>query len=374
MQKNSICFITNIAPHYRFPIFHLMDQQLQCDFYIGDRVESPIKTFDYTLLKHYRKTLHNHFLGHFYWQSGSIGKIFSPYNIYILDGEPYCISAWLILILAKILGKKTIAWTHGWYGKERGLRKLIKKTHFRLFSKIMLYNEYSKKLMADIGFDEKRLYCIANSLDTDHNKELRGHLSQTDIYKKHFNNEYPTIIYCGRIQKSKKLGMILDAMRLLKEEGHNLNAIFVGKDVDQVNLQGRISELGLDAHTWLYGPCYDDKKLSELFYNAHLCVSPGNVGLTAIHALSYGCPVVTHDSFPYQGPESEAIRPGITGDFFKYDDLADLVRLIKKWISVGKEQRTNIHKAAFEEIDRKWNIHNQIETLKKITNDCEQNI
>ena len=38
-----------------------------------------------------------------------------------------------------------------------------------------------------------------------------------------------------------------------------------------------------------------------------LTVSPGNIGLTAIHSLSYGTPVCSHSNFNNQMPESEAI-------------------------------------------------------------------
>ena len=37
-----------------------------------------------------------------------------------------------------------------------------------------------------------------------------------------------------------------------------------------------------------------DESNSELIYHSDLCVSPGNVGLTAIHSLTYGVPVATH--------------------------------------------------------------------------------
>ena len=43
-----------------------------------------------------------------------------------------------------------------------------------------------------------------------------------------------------------------------------------------------------------------------------MCVSPGNVGLTAIHSLTYGTPVLTHDNFNFQMPEAEAIEENIS--------------------------------------------------------------
>ena len=53
-------------------------------------------------------------------------------------------------------------------------------------------------------------------------------------------------------------------------------------------------------------------------------VSPGNVGLTAMHALVYGIPVISHSNAAAQMPEFEAITPGLTGELFKENDVFSL--------------------------------------------------
>lgn len=365
-NSHSLCIITNMAPHYREPIFRLIDQHFDCAFYPGDKIETPIKALDCSCLKGYRKTLHNVFLSHFYWQRGSVRLVFASYQYYVLDGEPFCLSSWFILILARLLGKTTVSWSHGWYGRERGVKRLVKRIFFSLFSKLMIYNEYSIRLMEQEGVDRSRLYCIANSLDSDREKAIRQMLKSTDIYTAHFGNSHPTVIYCGRIQHRKKLTLLIDAIALLKQQGRLVNLVVVGKDSEQVELEQKARQRSIDGQLWMYGPCYDDSRLGELFYNAAVCVSPGNVGLTAIHALTFGCPVITHDNFPYQMPEFEAIQPGITGDFFKQDSITDLKEKIEKWISIDSEKRDETRQAAYQEIDRKWNIHYQLDTIKSI--------
>ncbi|SFG62149.1 glycosyltransferase [Prevotella sp. KH2C16] len=371
-MKNKLCIITNIGPHYRYPIFSLIDRTIGCDFYIGDKVASPIKKFDYRLLDGYQKTLRNLFFHQFYWQFGSIAPVFKPYKYYILDGEPYCVSSWIILLLAKLTGRQAIAWSHGWYGKERGIRKILKKWYFSLFSKLMLYSEYSIHLMANLGFDKDKMFCIANSLDSDKELELRETLRATDIYSSHFGNDNPTVIYCGRLQKSKKIEHLIDAVAQMKSEGKPLNLVIIGKDIEHVNIQSYALRKGFD-NIWMYGPCYEDEKLGELFYNAVVCVSPGNVGLTAIHSLTFGCPVITHNNFPQQMPEFEAIHPGITGDFFEQDNVGDLMQKIEAWTYGCPPKRESITQSCYHEIDRKWNIHYQIEVIKEVINGQDKN-
>ena len=108
------------------------------------------------------------------------------------------------------------------------------------------------------------------------------------------------------------------------------------------------------------------RKTRRDFYNSAVCVSPGNVGLTAIHSLTFGCPVITHDNFTMQMPEFEAIKEGVTGSFFKENDPKDLTSKIEFWIGKNEEERELVRTEAFKEIDRKWNVDSQIETLKNL--------
>lgn len=133
-MNNKICVITNIGTHYRYPIYKQMSKEFSCDFCLGDYVKTPIKKFDYATFPGYKKTLQNKYIHNFYWQKGSVKLVLENYKYYILDGEPYCLSSWVILLLAKLKGKTTIAWTHGWYGREN----FIKKNHKKKFSTICM--------------------------------------------------------------------------------------------------------------------------------------------------------------------------------------------------------------------------------------------
>lgn len=361
-----ICCIFNIAPHYRESIYKAMALELGCDFYFGDKLSIPIKKMNYDKLNCSVKEIHNVIFGKFYWQRKCIRLIFKPYKYYILDGEPYCLSSWVILFLSKIIGKKTIAWTHGWYGRENYIKRIVKKVFYSLFTNLLIYNNYSIRLMEKEGFSSKKMYCIANSLDSDYQADIRKSLKISEIFTSHFKNSNPIILYIGRIQKSKKIELLIDCIEKMYYENIKVNLVIVGADVEGIQLEKIVKKKGLTHNVWFYGSCYDEKIIGNMFYNASICVSPGNVGLTAIHALSYGCPIITHNNYPYQGPEFESIITGITGDFFPEDNLIELAHMIEKWINKSKREREEIKKKAFETIDKKWNIHYQIKILKKV--------
>ena len=159
--------------------------------------------------------------------------------------------------------------------------------------------------------------------------------------------------------------MIVDALAALRDKGEKYNLVFVGNGEEAEALKTKVKALDMDRQVWFYGACYDEGKNAELVYNADLCVSPGNVGLTAIHCLTFGCPIITHNFFEWQMPEYEAISTGVTGDFFKKDDVADLANKISGWFAEKHNQRENIRQACFKEIDTNWNPYYQIEVIKK---------
>ncbi|GHT72138.1 hypothetical protein FACS189455_5040 [Bacteroidia bacterium] len=220
--------------------------------------------------------------------------MFKPYRKFLLVGEPYCLSTWVCLILAGILGKKTYLWTHGWYGDEGRMKTLIKKMFYNLSSGLFLYGDYAKKLMIQVGFRNEKMQVVYNSLDYDLQKKVRGKLKSTGIYRDYFGNNDPVLVFTVRLTPVKKLDQLNEAHKILSGKGINFNIVILGDGPEKEKLQKLSGESGLLERYWFYGACYEETVIGEMYYNAAACISPGNVGLTAIHSLMYGCPVITH--------------------------------------------------------------------------------
>ena len=89
IKKQDTCCIFNIAPHYRAPIYELLDQDLNCDFYLGDKIHASLEKMDYARLMGFRKVLvYQKIFKDFYWQGGAVKNVFKPYNTFgFLDHE-----------------------------------------------------------------------------------------------------------------------------------------------------------------------------------------------------------------------------------------------------------------------------------------------
>jgi glycosyltransferase involved in cell wall biosynthesis len=372
-NNSNICCIFNLAPHYRSAIYKLMDKELKCNFYFGDSIDTPIKIMKVNELSGYKKTVENInlFNGNKYkWQKGVIGLVFKNYKYFILTGDHSILSSWVIVFLAKFLNKKVFIWLHG-LKSEKELHwkgKLRVYPFYKMSDKLLLYGDYSRKIMINKGFNPKKMFCIYNSLDYDKQLFIRKGLSKTDVYKNYFNNDLPVLIYIGRIQKIKKIDSILLSMIILKQRSVYCNLIILGENADEISFKKQIIDNGLETNVWIYGPCYQEQLIGELIFNADVCVSPGNVGLTAMHCFVYGTPVITNNNFETQMPEFEVIEPGINGDFFEEDNVWDLTDKITNWISLDKVRRENVRLSAYKIIDDKYNPHYQIDVLKRLIN------
>ncbi len=91
--------------------------------------------------------------------------------------------------------------------------------------------------------------------------------------------------------------------------------------MEKKRLLKRVNYHSLQDRVNFFGASYDEELNYRLIACSDCCISPGEVGLTAIHSLMYGTPVITHNNFDQQMPEYEAIIPKYNGDYFNFNDF-----------------------------------------------------
>lgn len=369
---NKICCIFNLAPHYRAPIYSLMDDELLCDFYFGTCSHSTLKQMDCCSLNGFKQYFeYVNLFGKFYKLQEESLLVKQSYSLYIITGDPFCVSTWLFLFISKLNHKKTILWSHGWYGNENFIKKIFKKLFFGMSNAILLYGNYARNLMIKNGFNENKLYVVHNSLDYNKQKQIREFIKKSNIYRQHFNNDNHVLLFIGRLTPVKKLNLLIDAVKCLLKKGEVYNVVLVGDGEMRHSLEKQVIKNNLENHFWFYGESYDETVNAELIYNADLCVSPGNVGLTAIHCLTFGTPVATHSNFHNQMPEFEAILKGKTGFFFNEDDVYSMTETIQWWFNQENYSREVIRENCYKEIDSHWTPEYQISVIKRAIADIE---
>lgn len=360
-----LCVIYNFAQKYREGIFREIDKEWDCEWIFG-KAFGGIKEMDVTQLKHATQVKRVNLPYGFTWQKGVLNRLLGKEpNSFLMLGDLFSASTWTMLLLRPFVApkKRIYLWSHGWYGREGLGKRWMKRWFFGLATKTFLYGNYAKTVAAAQRNDARKLHVIHNSLDYNYQASLRAGVQSSDIYTSHFGNARKTLLFIGRLTHVKRLDEVIRAIHLLKKKGEAYNLVLVGSGEDEQELKHLAVDS--DVPVWFFGECYDDKVNCELIYNADLCVSPGNVGLTAMHTMMFGTPVISHDNFTNQMPEFEAIKPGVTGDFFKEGNVESLANAISRWFERNGDRREAVRQACYREIDESWNPEFQMMVFRK---------
>lgn len=367
MSKLKVCMIFNGAPDYRRAIYQMLDDVYDCEWYfIKTKSDSSANEMNLNLLKNVH-TLNEFTFVHepLSYQTGLLKLLFDKkYDKYFIAGSLWSLGIWSFCIAKKLfLPKKQIYfWTHGILRVREWPMNVISKLFFKLPDGIFTYGDRARSVMIGEGFEGNKIWPVHNSLDYDVQKSYRNNFS--DIYIKHFGNNDPVFFFIGRLTVIKKLDMLVDAFKMLLDSGYNANLVFIGDGPVKDLLLSKVTDYDISDLVWFYGKCYNEREKSELIANADLCVAPGNIGLTAMDSLVYGTPCLTMDNYGKQMPEHEAILEGVTGSFFKEDDVEDLAKRMIAWLNNGMD-RDDIRKNCYNMIDNNWNPYFQIKVIKE---------
>lgn len=366
--------------HYREPVIREMVKTMGDEFefeFISDEIslEPAMKVMgarDFAAVTDPAPTfrrIRNIKLGHFIWQVGIFWRVFAGrYDTIVFLGEFRILSTWLAILVARLRGARTLFWSHGVYGNESWLKLRVRLTFYRLADAMLLYGNRSRILMESEGFSQKQLHVVFNSLDYRYQIEMRGkvHSNRQNYRTKHFpNNPYdPVLIFVGRLTKTKNLSLLIRVIQLLCEKGQPVNLLVVGEGPELPHLADLVVQLDMRERVCFFGSCHNEHILSAHLVHADICVSPGNVGLLAMHSLVYGTPVVTHGDMSNQMPEAEAIIDGRTGGFFDREDIDSLYSTLSTWLTIVSKNPTKVQADCREVIDRFYKPSVQCEVLR----------
>lgn len=358
-----ICAIFNIFPLYRSAIYKKMDDQFDIDFIFGSHAKENIALANPSQLKGYKYCARNIFKGtKLVWQRGAIRKAFSKkYTHYILTGNTGILSNWAIVLIAKLLGRQTILWTHSLYGNETGMKRFKNVLFLKLADKIFTYSERGVEIAINYGIKSSKLIPIYNSLDYTKQIELAKRIGDRSFARNYFGNDNPYICFIGRLTPQKRVDLLLKATI---DSGINYNIIILGDGGCRKELEDLSQTLGIEDRVWFYGECYDESFIATVLSHAKLSISPGNCGLNAIESLTYGTPMVTHSNLFNQMPEVEAVvelcKKTGRNLLFEENNTDSLGRVIENNITIDDD---NIRQVAQSIIADKWNADRQIDIM-----------
>lgn len=372
MRPLRVDFITNQAPHYRSALWQQLayDEALDSRFVFGQASGKSIQQIDFdqpfwlARSSRLRRVRNLHFRGVLVWQWGVLKRVLSTdAQVLVMLGQMYVLSMWLVAFLARRRGISLVFWGHGAYGRDGPLKRWFRKRFLSLGDVVLVYGHYARRLLIDDGFEPDRIRVVYNSLDHAQHVVLRATLTDPKFVASQDwfeDSSLPLLLFVGRLTRQKSLDKLIATVGRLAKKNRRFNLLFVGDGPERSKLEELARIIPGQVH--FVGACYDEVKLGRLIANADLCVSPGEVGLTAIHALSFGTPVCTHGDLRNQMPEAEAVIDGTTGILFKRS-ASDLDQAILNWFDRNAD-RDAVRKACHKVIDQYWNTENQCRIIR----------
>ena len=276
----------------------------------------------------------------FLFQFGMWSIIFRK-NTLVLEMNPRIISNWIILVIRKILNRKTVLWGHAWprSGKNSYSDKI--RHLMRLLGNIIIvYTKTQQKELKE-RMSSKNIYFASNSLYRV--DEMKTNYSDSSI-----NN----MIYVGRLTESKKPLLFIKGFHKIYDKlPKNIKLFMVGDGPEKEKILQYIKQNNLLSSVEVFGHEDNYETLKKLYFSSLFSVSPGYIGLSVTQSFGFGVPMIV-SKYENHSPEIEAVKEGKNAIYFQTDNIESLSEKIchmyeskDKWIkkrkSIVKDCKTN---------------------------------
>lgn len=263
------------------------------------------------------------------WQSAQIRYASRKYSdVLLLTWNSRYLSLVPALLKAKFNGVPTILFGHG-YSRSRGDRyAFIRRWIARLATCVLVYSRSARTKLLESGFDPSRVFVAPNSIDQ-RSVEAATVAWQSDperLLKWQRENGLegvPYVLFVSRLTAKARLDLLVEGFAEALKLRPDLKLVIVGSgDAEVVNRPAK--KLGVGDSIRLVGALYDEALIAPYFLSAKLLIYPSAIGLSIIHAYSYGLPVVTDDDLPNHNPEIEAMKDGVNGLLYRAGDVRSM--------------------------------------------------
>lgn len=327
-DKNTVVLLVPIIAHYRKDVYKNLSGSPDFNFIFfgGNNYESIKRTDELNsfISNYFSFKIGKH---KFYYLKGAIRKILkiNPRTIISSGVDFHLIHILLLFIIYRvILRRKFYWWSQGTVGHQGRLGWFIRKVVYKLSSGIMLYSSSGYQNLLKMKIRPNKLTILNNCL----NNEDYGYLQYNILRRKEQTNEIK-ILFTGRISEKVDIELLIKSIAYYSNKFKKIICNVIGGG--DVNYYSEIAKkYKISSQINFVGPLYGNNA-HKYFLESDLFVYPGGIGLSILHALSFGLPVLTTNKMEIHNPEVELLKPGINGDYYIDNDYKSLAETIYKW-------------------------------------------
>lgn len=177
---------------------------------------------------------------------------------------------------------------------------------------IILYMEEVKRFWSNKELNYSKVFTAINTVKVQH-----------AVYPERMKKDF---LFIGTLYKQKGVDKLINCFSEVINSVHaDIKLHIVGEGDQKEALMNLTTKLGINSNVLFYGALYDEIKISKLFSQSIICISPTQAGLSVPKSLGYGVPFITHKD-AITGGEIYHINNGVNG--IMYENQKDLKRIM----------------------------------------------
>lgn len=215
-------------------------------------------------------------------------------------------------------GKTLIGYLYFW------LITCIRRLYLPLADAHINYFDEARLITGSYGVPQEKIFIAANSPDTDELlSAYENVMKQADILPSNPNR----LIHVGRLVKWKRVDMLIQSVKDLKDEFSDIELVIVGFGPEEESLKELTERLNLSNDVRFVGGVYDSLTLGRYLSNSSVYVLGGMGGLSINDAMCFAKPVICSVA---DGTEKRLVQDGYNGYYFENGDQKSLNSTIRK--------------------------------------------
>lgn len=288
-----------------------------------------------------------------FWHPGYLKALDRGGDVIILNWNVRFLDAPLCIFKARLKKMGIVFFGHGVSKNDSPSRKRLRNFMGRRADCILVYSASVRQLLIEEGFAPDRVFVAPNSVDqTDIQAARRDWLARPrDLETFQRENDLrqsspslpfpaPVLLFCARLDPLRRLDLLFEALPTIAQTHPGVQLLIIGGGEDEQRLREIATRLNIlnpansaSARVRFLGPIYEEKNLAPWFLSSDLMVFPSHMGLSVLHAMGYGLPMLTCNNPSKHGPEYDVIKPGINGDVFEDGSIPDLAARVTSLLS-----------------------------------------
>jgi glycosyltransferase involved in cell wall biosynthesis len=290
-------------------------------------------------------------------------------DVVVLRWSPRSLSLAPGLLRSRMNGVGSVLWGHGYSKSERRWWVNSRNWLARRADALVFYDPNTREKYVRDGWDPQRLFVAINCLDHSEIDAARRWWEDrpeelAEFRRQHGLDSGPTILFVSRLQPANRVDLLVLALAKLLPDIPTLKTVIIGSGNEEKRRLTRIAEDLVQAGSVVFlEGIYDERRLAAWFLSADVFCYPSNVGLSLIHALWYGLPVVTSDNLACQNPEVVALEHGVNGLLYEHGSVASLAGALRQ-IIMDQHLADSMSVAARAEVESRFTIPKMVDGLE----------